>query len=357
MRTYIPTGAPIYNLTVQNYRCTYSGTFTPLDYSSAVNSIYGTDCIINKSAAELKTLIDANVIAMPTSGVLYFDSNSKFPRFKLSDSSYKRCIKVNKADAVIARNNIYTDICRTISRKGYNGDTNVELWQSGDILIDVSRARTDCNEFLKHFSTCNGFIAACIKAGYLAADAKLVYSGSAYRVDSKDYDFIKSLIAGEYNKKIVWEDDLNKAINKTLDKLDAETVTSINDMLKSTDSSVNDLGLKILGNYDSSVELTIKVLLSLNIGHCKRSKIWNSVAIKQLRTDINYIDPRMDTFPGCIANLNPSDPKYTANDVDLARPLIQEAFDKEFAAKLEALNHAVKEYEAKRVLEKTDGSC
>ena len=44
--------------------------------------------------AKLKTLTST----LTPNAVLYFSTSSEFPRFKLSDTGYKRCIKIEKAD-------------------------------------------------------------------------------------------------------------------------------------------------------------------------------------------------------------------------------------------------------------------
>ena len=46
---------------------------------------------------KLKTLIST----LTPNAVLYFSTTSEFPRFKLSDTGYKRCIKIEKADFIV----------------------------------------------------------------------------------------------------------------------------------------------------------------------------------------------------------------------------------------------------------------
>ena len=52
-----------------------------------------------KSAVETKLKTLTSTLTPNTT--LYFSASSEFPRFKLTDTGYKRCIKIDKADFVV----------------------------------------------------------------------------------------------------------------------------------------------------------------------------------------------------------------------------------------------------------------
>ena len=45
----------------------------------------------------------STVKSIPNKSKLYFDKSSKFPRFKLEQTEYKRCIKIDKADYIVSK--------------------------------------------------------------------------------------------------------------------------------------------------------------------------------------------------------------------------------------------------------------
>ena len=120
---------------------------------------------------------------------------------------------------------------------------------------------------------------------YYGATLTLVYHGPICYSQSGSTD-VEHIMNGDY-KKVITDKDLDAAINRTFDKLDAETVSSICDMLDSPDKVTKGVGLKILTGYNvQATPLTVRTMLGLREGLSSCSE-WKSVGVQQVLTSIN----------------------------------------------------------------------
>jgi len=83
-------------------KATLSSIWSPTKYS------YGSrpDILTFDSPEDIKKKLNSLRTQIQDNQVLFFGKTSKYPRFKLSDSNLKRCIKAEKADIVIIDNDI-----------------------------------------------------------------------------------------------------------------------------------------------------------------------------------------------------------------------------------------------------------
>ena len=203
--------------------------------------------------AKLKTLVST----LTPNATLYFSASSEFPRFKLTDTGYKRCIKIDKADFIVM-GELKLDQC-----------DNCDLFEDEEhfYLIDYSRMSF---QYRSDQSKINAFKAnpeQYIRNHHLyyGATLTLVYHGPICygQVGSTDVEHIMN---GDY-KKVITDKDLDTVVNGTFDKLDVDSVASICDMLDSPDKVTNGVGLKVLTGYNiQATPLTVRTMLGLRAG-------------------------------------------------------------------------------------------
>ena len=232
--------------------------------------------------AKLKTL--ASTLTPNTT--LYFSASSEFPRFKLTDTGYKRCIKVEKADFIV------------MGKLELGQFDNCYLFEDEEYfyLIDLDRMyfsyRSDQNKINAFKTDPEQYIRN--HHLYYGATLTLVYHGPICygNVGSTD---IEHIMNGDY-KKVITDKDLDLAINGTFDKLDADTVASICDMLDSPDKTTKGVGLKVLTGYNvQATPLTIRTMLGLReeLAACPE---WKGVGVQQVLSSIGW--KGFGRFPG-----------------------------------------------------------
>ena len=262
--------------------------------------------------AKLKTLAST----LTPNATLYFSASSEFPRFKLTDTGYKRCIKIDKADFIVM-GELKLDQC-----------DNCDLFEDEEhfYLIDYDRMSF---QYRSDQSKINAFKAnpeQYIRNHHLyyGATLTLVYHGPICygQVGSTDVEHIMN---GDY-KKVITDKDLDTAVNGTFDKLDVDSVASICDMLDSPDKVTNGVGLKVLTGYNiQATPLTVRTMLGLraDLSSCPE---WKSVGVQQVLSSIGWTG--FGRFPGQLWNLLPrkgEENKYTDEDKNLVKDIYMRA--------------------------------
>ena len=262
--------------------------------------------------AKLKSLTST----LTPNATLYFSASSEFPRFKLSDTGYKRCIKIDKADFVV------------MGKLGLGQLDNCYLFEDEEYfyLIDCSRMyfyyRSDKNKVNAFKVDPEQYIRN--HHLYYGATLTLVHHGVICYGQAGSTD-IEHIMNGDY-KKIITDKDLDSAINGTFDKLDADTVTSICDMLDSPDKVTKGVGLKVLTGYNvQATPLTVRTMLGLrnDLSSCPE---WKSVGVQQVLSSIGWTG--FGHFPGQLHNLLPKkgeEDKYTEEDKSLVKDIYMRA--------------------------------
>lgn len=231
------------------------------------------------------------ITTLKDNAVLYFTKSSKFPRFKLSDTSYKRCTKIDKADCIIVnydsyvyRNNIY-DLIETDDV--YYITTyiipNLELTQ----LLNTSKYT-------------------------IRSDIKVYVNLSIRQITYLD------ILSNKITKPIMTDNDLNKIIDNKNPILTTDDVDQLQTMLTSSDTETVALGLKLLTNYNTSeTPYSIRYLMISTYRYWKHNNARTSVAIKNLIDNLNIIQ-REVRFPN-ILNLviNDQNLNVVTNETDL----------------------------------------
>ena len=262
--------------------------------------------------AKLKTLAST----LTPNATLYFSASSEFPRFKLADTGYKRCIKVDKADFIV------------MGKLELSQCTNCYLFEDEEhfYLIDYDRM---CFAYRSDRNKVNAFKAnpeQYIRNHHLyyGATITLVYHGPICYGQSGSTD-IEHIMNGDY-KKTITDKDLDAAISGTFDKLDVDTVASICDMLDSPDNVTKGVGLKVLTGYNvQATPLTVRTMLGLREGIASCPE-WKSVGVQQVLSSIGWYG--FGRFPGQLWNLLPKkgeENKYTDEDKNLVKDIYMRA--------------------------------
>lgn len=211
--------------------------------------------------ANISSLIKSSKGTLQPKQTLYFGKTSGFPRFKLSESDFKRCIKLEKADVVVV------------------GNLDINQEQFDCILEDEEYIYIIDNWKAKNYIRCRDpknraawdtDYVQYIKDNGLFYGSKIekIYSGIA-SVTIRNIAFdLENIMNGTY-KNIVTDKELDGVINKNFDTLGVDDLTSICDMLDSPDKTTQGLGLKMLCGYNiNDVVLTVRTILGTRPSLC-----------------------------------------------------------------------------------------
>ena len=275
--------------------------------------------------AKLKTLVST----LTPNATLYFSASSEFPRFKLADTGYKRCIKIEKADFIV------------MGKLNLNQCDNCYLFEDEEhfYLVDYDRMyfsyRSDQNKVGAFKANPEQYIRD--HHLYYGATLTLVYHGPICYGQAGSTD-VEHIMNGDY-KKIITDKDLDAAINGNFDKLDADTVSSICDMLDSPDKVTKGVGLKVLTGYNvQATPLTVRTMIGLREGLASCPE-WKGVGVQQVLSSIGW--QGFGRFPGQLWNLLPrkgEENKYSEEDKNLVKDIYMRAAKYYMEAAMEQVN-------------------
>lgn len=254
-------------------------------YDSLGTYLYGNYAIPYKTKSDLDTILKNNVITdrskINRSSVLYFDKSCTFPRYKLQDTTFKRCIKLDKADYVVIPRLSKSVVTGEFSSKSikykcyYNSR---ELYFTETLYNKYSSLRNIAEEI---------------------ENSSFMYTSS-----KEEACLINNIFTLYNNKSIIYEDELDFIISSNLEKLDEESMFSIYEMLNSSDYSSVELGCKLLTSFNVfETSLTVAFLLFLTQDHWIQNKAAKSVGFQSMLQTLNYptsgfgyIDPIFEKY-------------------------------------------------------------
>ena len=222
-----------------------------------------------------------NQTELKDGSVLYFSKTSRFPRFKLNNTTFKRCIKRSKADCVVIGNfdaKQWDHRCILEGSKNYYVVqlTLPSYWAPQNTNL-VSEYANDWYAFLK-------------KRPYIFEEnvcPTKIYE-DVLLTSTKDPEIFCAIMNKEIPATII-DSDLDKIVSKSCDVPSEEDFKSIINMLESPDLEANGLGLRLLANYDiTDVYSATKLILALNWNKLKETKEWGSVSVKQLVSKFTF---------------------------------------------------------------------
>lgn len=243
----------------------------------------GSDLIVNPiSYTDFRNkLKNTQKTELKDGSVLLFSKTSKFPRFKLEGTTFKRCIKVDKADCVVINCLDFTSYDHRYVLEGAENYYVVQealptFYGSNDKQY-VREYADDLYNFLK-------------KRPYMFGEKvtpKLIYSDVSIAI-TKDSNVVYNIMTDKITSTIT-DDALDKIVSSTLDDINEDAFNSIKEMFDSPDMSTVGLGLRLLAGYNiSKASIAVQILLRYNYYKLRDTNEWNSVAVKQLIKHINF---------------------------------------------------------------------
>ena len=235
---------------------------------------------------------------------LYFDQSSGFPRFKLSLSNNKRCIKIPKADYIVVSGiTNYKD-----SDEIYfvlEDDNGIYIIEEGEYNLVFGTLSV----FESKLSQFNSF-----------SNLKLAYQGRLYSF-TKDNVYLMKYATGEYTVPYITDCDLDKIICNMCPDMTYDELLSIVDMINSEDAAVVQLGMKALAAYNvEKYRLTLRLILMTRKNWFLYTK--NTVGTKQLMETLNITSYMIgDDFGYYAKYVDDGKTSYTVEDVALAKQI------------------------------------
>lgn len=246
-----------------------------------------------------KLINDLKYSELTQDTTLYFSKSSTFPRLKLENTGFKRCIKLDKADFVIINPSSLTNNCTSFHV--IETDTVIYLVYYGDLYYKRDKLETFLGFKIKDYGMMN-----------------------FYEMTEKRKDLFD--LIHQPNVKLVHDDALNKMINKSDEILDKDSMINIYSMLKSSDLDTVELGLKMLTGFNvDKTPLTISaMLLSTNRWWFTNAK--TNVLVQNMLKQLDIYSKRSGThFPYNIKCLYTYEKTASEYDKELAKSLL---FDK-----------------------------
>lgn len=253
----------------------YGNTLQDLQYVTI-------DCLTNYTRDEIKDIFKPGVSVdkIKDSATLFFLQSSTFPRTRLTNSAYKRCINQAKADYIVAPDSLDA---------WFGNNRIVQVIETEDTYYIVpnfwgsyyrSPSGTEYNNNPAKF---------ILKYGYLVPKTKVLSVSNKVtllQLPKKIYHDMQILLKSK--TPVISEKSLSYKVDQQSETASKEDILSIIDMLQSSDQSVQGLGLKLLGNYNiSSMAPLIKYIMGC-IPSLQNCAAWNSVSVKSLRDSIGF---------------------------------------------------------------------
>lgn len=194
-------------------------------------SLYSPHYICKGDISSVTNKINNNIIKkedINQSATLYFDKACTFPRYKLQDTNFKRCVKLDKADYIVIPKlpNTFAYSFKEFWTREFEHNNIIYRCNSDIDYLLNSIDREKYNPYIIN------------NDDYVYADNKRIG------------EFIYNVL-NNYNKPFIKEDDLDKLISKNnLEKLDYDSLISLYEMLNSTDQDSIELGCKLLTTFD-----------------------------------------------------------------------------------------------------------
>ena len=249
---------------------------------------------------------------------IYFHPKSKFPRFKLMGTDYKRTIKPDKCDCIVVPE---------VPERWIYIYTKMRIYKDkcSDALFGISNDIYD-SRFVdeKHFLE-------CIKL-WNKIDLEFVQTTHIAEVN-RENSFTIDVLFGKYTKPIITDTMLDLEISKSLPIISESDIDSIDSMLDSTDQSVVEMGLKLLTGFNVFETPTIiKTLLYKHWNVATSNKALNSVAVRKMLNSVDADRKYIGQFPNWAYALAEPGDKFSDYEIAqvgrLLKPLFKEYVEK-----------------------------
>lgn len=246
-----------------------------------------------------------------TSGnTFYFHKDSKFPRFKLMGTNYKRCIKPDKADYIVLPEIKYQ--YRYIWSNGtYRIYTDGDKMYAIDLVAFNDFFVNDPN-FISKIKQLDGISLTFIKE-----------TKNLYCVDKQNLCWVDAY-NNKFTKPIITDNMLDIKLSQSFPTMTENDVEQIDSMLQSSDASVQELGLKMLTGFNIFETPTlIKVMIFKNYNNIVYTMNKGGVAVQKMLNGIDF--PRsgyVSPFPGWVDRIIESEDKYSDFEAEQIKKML-----------------------------------
>lgn len=267
------------NQTKPIYRLSFDRTWNAYSYRYDETPVIKTNesnrtAILERDYQKLLKNQINTVKTIKDNAVLMFDKSSKFPRFKLEQTSYKRCIKEAKADYIVL------NIDKS-PRAGY-----IKLWETKDAFY-YNYWRGETADLASALNIPVGMITA-------HGDTRI------YTDLTKHQLAYINLLNNQYSKPVILDDDLNKIVDSQNQTLTQDDVDQIMAMLQSSDNETAGLALKLLTNYNvTATPCTVRYMLITTSHNWRWCNAKTSVGVKNM-IDTLDLESFSSYFPACL---------------------------------------------------------
>lgn len=238
------------------------------------SKFYGNCILTDVKPSKLKKEFDYKIKnTVPKDGAVFlFDQTSKFPRFKLNATSYKRCIKKDRADfTIIADINInnfsYKRIIQTKDAYYLFPNYVYFTWDPG-------------KRYQSEYYDIDDFI---IKYKDKLFSSEIINTWDYYLMQVSSPQIFIDVLTNKITN-VLTDSMLDKIISETLEKLDYDKFKQIKSLIESPDKDNIGLGLRLLCNYNIEPMLnSINLLIAKHYSKITHVSEWTSTDVKQLR--------------------------------------------------------------------------
>ena len=226
---------------------------------SVLSGLYGGDKYILCLEKEKRKQAIYTPGTLKSSSKLYFDESAIFPRYKLADSDFKRCIKKDKADLLVFG---------LKKQQVYDSYGTIKVYETSSSFILINSYHSDdFINFIKSRASSDAF--------------KEIYDGYIMEYP-KD-----SILLKDPGIPAILDTDLDKEINKTFSTISYDDLLDLETYFNSPDKDTRDLGLKLLTSFNiDATPYTIACFLHLNPKWTNLKSV-NSVAVKTMLTNLS----------------------------------------------------------------------
>ena len=286
------------------YYRTYNKTGNPFYESSWHSGMITNGYLFPKQ--DLSNIDNLRVKTLNPESVLYFDSGSGFPRFKLGLIDSKRCIKIPKANYIVV-----------------SGDVDYSVTQDLFVVLadDEKIYMIEQDDWNTWFGGSMVNFLGQVQPYYsFSGNPHIIYNGKIQSYGPKCL-YLARYANGVYNVPFITDNDLDKICCNMCPEPTYDEFKSIIDMLNSDDASVVQLGVKMLAGYNvDKYKLSFRMILCTRRNWFEWSK--NLVACKQLIDTLNI--SRYDVYDnfvsGC-SRIQRTGETYTVEDIAIAKKL------------------------------------
>ena len=243
-----------------------------------------------------------NTSSISSYKTLYFTKASNFPRYKLAnDPNLKRCIKIDKADAVIIPKK-YNYIAQMSSTNGlgysaekacvYSASSDCYYIIPGIIHENICSGKQyySAREYIKTLpinpNTIDRTIDILKHFKLLPPDVQVVHKGCVVYLDDNSYDLYNIIV--NKNMKLIYDTDLDIFVSQNGNTLTQTDIDTLDGMLSSTDPSVVAMGMKLLSGFNITPSTcAVTTLLYKNLATISTNSSKNSVGFQQVLSTLN----------------------------------------------------------------------